>query len=461
MVSMTAAGHADGAPHHRLLLARVRARLVAILAWGAAALAAVLFSAWLAPHTYHTSGWAVFGDLFLILVKSSDAASQGIGHIYAGRGGIEVTLPGFPEVMTGLWRVLEAFGLYATVSFGRSARHLASPGLVGLGSHLSIVVAYCLGTWAILPLDSLARHLGLRSGRHVAFTAGAAAVLVWTVAWWGHPDDALAVGLLAGSLGAALRGRQARAAWWLGAALAVQPMVVLGVPVVMACAGLGGYREWRSFASRAAMLPVLSLAVPLLDTPSVTLRHVLGQPVQWGSAVPMNHATPWHVLVLHQSAKLLAFHRVLHQGDGSTPRLLAVAMAAGIGWWLARQGVARRGQLAPWLLAVAFSGRIAFETVVVPYYLLAPLLFGLLAAALCGTRRFALAVPVVGALVYLSYSHSLGEWGYYGVLLAGLAVLCACGYPARGHEERRGDPTATVGDLDKSGSRSDVEALPC
>ena len=213
-------------------------------------------------------------------------------------------------------------------------------------------------------------------------------------------------------------------------AFAVQPMVVLGAFIVLGCTALPVARWWR-FAARAATIPALALAVPLAGSPRTTLHHVLDQPVQWGSAVPTNHVTPWHVLVLHQATKTVARHGIVHAGSGSDVRLLAVALAAALGVWVARQDVALRAESALWALGLAFTGRILFEAVVIPYYLLAPVLFAMLAIALRRPRWLLAGAALSGVAVWASSLHGLGEWGYIGAVGAALVVLGAMGAPQR------------------------------
>ncbi len=405
------------------------APIVGLLAWLFTWAVTVLMAAVVLPALSSMHGWAVFSDFSSMLLKSSDAAYQGLGHIYTGRGEILVALPGFEELMTGIWRLLETFHVFASVTFAHVDGHTGMPGFVGIGSQIVIVVAYGLGTSAIVPLDGLARDLGLGQCARLAFNLFACLALAWTVALWGHPDDAMAVGLMTWALREALRGRSRRAAWLLGAGLAVQPLVVLGAFVVAAYARPRGLKGWWSFAWRVSAVPVLSLVVPLAVEPSLTIRHVIGQPVEWGSALLDNHPTPWSSLTLHQQVLHLAYGRVAHIAYGSESRLLAVALAACIAIWLLHRHEQHPGELAPWLLAIAFSGRIAFESVVIPYYLFAPLVFALLGIAQWRPRWLALGVPLAAAVAYGSYERSLGEWGYFAAMVVGLALLCALSAP--------------------------------
>lgn len=402
---------------------------VGIFAWLFTWSATVMMAAVVLPSLSSAPGWSVFGDFSAMLLKSTDAAYQGIGHIYAGRGGILVAFPGFEELMTGIWHLLEAFHVFAAVRFAHISGNISMPGFLGIGSEIVIAVAYGLGTSAIVPLARLARDLELGKYARLAFTLLASVALAWTVALWGHPDDAMAVGLMAWALRDALRGRKMRAAWLLGAGLAMQPMVVLGAFVVAACARPASFKGWLSFAWRAAAIPAMSLVVPLAVEPSLTIHHVIGQPVEWGSALLDNHPTPWSALTLHERTLRLAYERSAHIAYGSESRLLAVALAACLAIWLLRRRERDSGKLAPWLLAIAFSGRIAFEAVVIPYYLFAPLVFGLLGIAQWRPRWLVLGVPLAAGVAYASYERSLGEWGYFVVLVVGLALLCALSVP--------------------------------
>ena len=88
----------------------------------------------------------------------------------------------------------------------------------------------------------------------------AEAVVLWNVSViWGHPEDAVAVGLALYALIFALDGRWTGAGWLIGAAMATQPLVVLMFPVVLALAGRG---RSLALAVRATVPAVAVVAHP-------------------------------------------------------------------------------------------------------------------------------------------------------------------------------------------------------
>ena len=423
-----------------------------LIAWACATAVAVVFSALVAPHIYHVRGWWIFGDLSTMLRLSAVAASGGLAHIYGvALPAPLVAFPGFEEILAVVLKVLHPFGLVFSVGSVLVRGQFVSLGKTSLADHLIIVVAFALGTSAIIPADALARDLGAKGAIRGAFLVITGLTLVWAVALWGHPDDALAVGLLAAALRSAIHGRWRASAWLLGGAFAVQPMVILGAFIVLGTTALPATR-WSRFICRVAIIPVLALAVPLIGSPRTTLHHVVEQPVQWGSAVATNHVTPWHVLALHQVTKVFPSGLVFHEGSGGDVRLLAVVLAVALGVWVARRDRSVRLESAVWALGLAFTGRILFEAVVVPYYLLAPVLFAMVAIALRHQRW----LPAGGALsvvvVWAASSHGLGEWGYLATVGGGLLVLCAMGWPGPVHSQPQPETGQGEGSLGSESS---------
>ncbi len=86
---------------------------------------------------------------------------------------------------------------------------------------------------ALFAADAIAERLGATRPKR-AVLAAAGAVALWNVSVrWGHPEDAVAVGLLLFGILALSDGRTGRSAWLIGAAVAVQPLVLLALPVVL------------------------------------------------------------------------------------------------------------------------------------------------------------------------------------------------------------------------------------
>ena len=104
----------------------------------------------------------------------------------------------------------------------------------------------CLVLFAV---DFLAERQSFSRPRRAMLTV-ASAVALWSVSVrWGHPEDAVAVGLLLYGIGVLPSPR--RAAWLIGAAVVVQPLVLLSLPVVLA--RLDELRRLPGFLVRAAV----------------------------------------------------------------------------------------------------------------------------------------------------------------------------------------------------------------
>ena len=102
-------------------------------------------------------------------------------------------------------------------------------------------IALCCVT--LFAADALAEQLGVRFWKR-GLLAGASAGILWSVsARWGHPEDAVAVGLLLYAVLAQARARLGLAGWLAGAAVCVQPLVLLAIPVLLALLPCNGMTE--------------------------------------------------------------------------------------------------------------------------------------------------------------------------------------------------------------------------
>jgi hypothetical protein len=334
--------------------------------------------------------WWVPGDIWGTLRDGQMIAWLDFGHLYQA-GTAMVTLPGTALLLAPVAAVVNAFGLVTDFPF-------AVP-------HPSAWLV--LGPWAVavsgialVALDALAERLGVGPAKRAALGVAGAAVLFPVVGWWGHPEDAVAVGLFLFALLAAVDRRPVAAGWLTGVALAVQPLVVLGVPVLLGALGgaflgrgsFGGRLCWP-FIVRAALPSLVLLAPVLAAAPHATLHALLDQPNFPG----VDHPTPWTALAPHLGGhgKDLA----VAAGPG---RLVAVVGAGGL-WPLASRWRGRPARLAA-LVAVALELRCLTESVMDPYYLWPALAVSVVLGATAGWRWLvvlalgALAVSVVAEL---------------------------------------------------------------
>ena len=96
------------------------------------------------------------------------------------------------------------------------------------GPYLVVVSAL-----ALFAADAIAEALSVPRPRRALLSAAGAVALWGVTVQWGHPEDAVAVGLLLFAILALSRGRIARSGWLLGAAVATQPLVLLALPVIL------------------------------------------------------------------------------------------------------------------------------------------------------------------------------------------------------------------------------------
>jgi hypothetical protein len=128
----------------------------------------------------------------------------------------------------------------------------------------------------------------------------AEAVALWSVSVrWGHPEDAVSVGLFLYAILALARSRRRRAAWLAGAAIAIQPLVLLAVPVVAMTIPL---RRVPGFLIRAAAPAAVALAAAAAANWNATYAAVTSQP----NSPTINHPTPWESLAPHLSGGVVA-----------------------------------------------------------------------------------------------------------------------------------------------------------
>ncbi len=274
------------------------------------------------------------------------------------------------------------------------------------------VAATLLASTALFALDAVARVWEFSDTRRLALSAVAGLGVVSAAAFWGHPEDCLALALVVWAAlavdheAAGVRGLH-RAAWLLGLAVALQPLALLAVAPVLARFAwreLGG-AVWRlALPTAVVLLPMLAVA------PARTLHAVLDQPYNPSgeSATPLSH-----------------FARSLGHGmySGGSLRLLATAAAILLGFVVCR----RRHDLPTVLLVMtlAFTLRVVLETELLGFYF-----FPVVALALILTLRRSwglfwacASASVVGLVLGNQKVHDIGSW--WPALMATTLVMVA------------------------------------
>jgi hypothetical protein len=271
-----------------------------------------------------------------------------------------------------------------------------------------------LSATALFAADALAERLGASQPKR-ALLAAAEAVALWNVSVrWGHPEDAVAVALLLYAVLALAESKAEKSAWLVGAAAAVQPLVVLAVPLIVVVLEP---RRTVSYLIRAASPAAVVIGAALSANWQATLNAVVEQP-NWPT---VDHPTPGTALAPHIG------HGAVSAGPA---RCIAIALACGFA--LVAQHRWRGGQLLGewpasaleqllWWMAVALALRCVFESVMVAYYLWPVLAVALVAAVARWSRLLAAAV-VASGLTFVSQVSWHGRWTWWSAMVAGLTL---------------------------------------
>jgi hypothetical protein len=363
------------------------------------------YSLFWAQVVRHQPYWVTPGDLWATYRAAHWVGWGDLGGIYSS-GTALVTFPGILLVLAPVAMVTGSFGL--TEAFPRFVLHPTAWLALGPASLL-------LCSIALFACDAAAERLGVSRRRRAVLCLAEASVL-WNVSvLWGHPEDAVAVGLALYAFVFALGRRWTGAGWLFGAAMATQPLVILMFPVLLA---LGGRRRIVGLAMRGAAPAFVLVLTPLISQFHATTHALLDQPNFPG----VDHATPWTALapVLGGKGNSLA----VAAGPG---RIFALVLACGLGWWARRWR--ERPDLILWAAATALALRCFTESVMVAFYIWPALAIGLVVAARAGRLRLGLgAATAIGITIVAQWR--LGEFPWWVTMTVGLMVLLAVG--ARG-----------------------------
>src|ERR1700744_1342967 len=219
---------------------RVRRRMFPLIASVGLILVGMFTTTW-GPTLIGRREWALPYDLWGTLIATTRLAHGNIGGLYAPPTGL-ISLPGAAIILVPCAALISALGL-----------SLVIPGPHNLHPAVWLVagpyqIALCCVT--LFAADALAEELEVRFWKRGLLAAASAGIL-WSVsARWGHPEDAVAVGLLLYAVLAQARARLVLAGWLTGAAVCVQPLVLLALPVMLA---VMPWRRMVPFLVRAAV----------------------------------------------------------------------------------------------------------------------------------------------------------------------------------------------------------------
>jgi len=396
------------APAPRRWLVR---RLFPVLATVCLVAIGMAVTTWWGPAIVGRTTWTLPDDLWGTLVAGQRLARLDLAGLYTQPTGL-VSLPGAAVILVPVAAIINAAGLSLQVP----GPHNVNPTVWLLAGPYQIALS-CVTLFAA---DAIAERLGVTLLKRAALAA-AGAVTLWNVSvLWGHPEDAVAVGLLLYAVLALSERRAGRSAWLTGAAVAVQPLVLLALPVMLM---LVEPRRLAGYLARAAAPSAVLLAAAAAANWSATMHAVTSQP-NWPT---VDHPTPWNSLAPHLSGGAVA---------AGPARVLAIVAACGCALVAGRRwrGACPGAPLSPdtlrqvvWWVAVTLALRSVFEPVMVAYYIWPVLAVALIPAALRWPHLLPTAA-VTSTLTFVSQATWRGEWAWWTPMVAGLAVTLLFSY---------------------------------
>ena len=368
------------------------------------------------PVYYGEQTWAVPDDLWATLVAAQRFLHLDLAGLYTAPTNL-VSFPGAAVILVPVAAIMDAAGI--PIQAGPQGVH--PTGWLVAGPLETMISAV-----ALFAADAIAERLGVSLPKRFVLAAASATALWNVTIRWGHPEDAVAVGLLMYAALALADGRSSRAAWLAGAGVAVQPLVLLAFPILAAAVAP---KRLPGFLARAATPAVALLALAAAANWTATIHAITNQP----NAPTVDHPTPWIYLTL------LAPHMSGGSVAAGPARALAVLVACGCGvftwrrWQAARlAGVWRPDDLTSllWWIAVTLALRTAFEPVMVSYYVWPPLAVALVVASRDWIRLLP-ATVTVSVLTFLAQGSWRNPWVWWTPIVLVLALTLAVSRPDR------------------------------
>jgi hypothetical protein len=394
--------------------------------------AAVAFIFLWDPLVHGTRQWATNGDIWTTFQVAGRVAHGHVGTIYRSYPDHFVTFPGIVFLLAPVAAL--ASGLNLSVDTFTPDHVVSHPGAWIV---LALVVL-AISSIPLLACDAVADRMGVSTRRRLALGLGEAVALWGATMVWGHPEDAVALGL---SLFALLFGIDRRwngAAWLFGLAVAFQPLALVTFPLFLV---ILAPRRWLGWTARAAVPVGAVLLGPLVANFHQTAKTLLQQPGFPDSAA---RPTPWTALAPHLGSAP-GVGLTVAAGPG---RVVLIVVACVVAWWARRWR--DRPEMLVWTFALLLALRPLTESVMLPYYLYPGLAVGLLAASRSESWRFGLAVVVSVFVAVVSERHwAWLPWWITNV--SGLLFVVACGAQLPGlHREARMTGARPVGRTPKS-----------
>jgi hypothetical protein len=417
-------------------------RLFPLLATVLMAAAGMAGTIW-GPRFYGKTAWALPDDLWGTLIAAQRFAHLDLAGLYTSPTQL-VSLPGAAIILVPAIAVIGPAGLQLTVPHA----HGPYPSVWWFAGPYQVAISAVV----LFAADAIAERLGATRPKRF-WLAAASATALWSVTVrWGHPEDAVAVGLLLYAILALADSKPTRSAWLTGAAVAIQPLVLLAFPLL---AAVVESRRLPGYIARAAAPGAALLAVAAAANWTATIHAVTSQP----NYPAIDHPTPWIYLAPHLADGQVA------AGPG---RVLAIVAALGCALvvarrWRTTRRAGRWGSQALteflWWTAVTLSIRSAFEPVMVAYYLWPPLAVALATAAKDWSRLLPVGCTAVG-LTFFSQVQWHGPWAWWTPMVAGLALTLffARPWPRRSRRSRRSRPVPQV--LPEPGEQFAADGAP-
>jgi hypothetical protein len=384
---------------------RLARRLFPLLATVILVAIGMTSTTWLGPGLDGKSAWALPHDLWGTLIAAQRLLHGDLSGLYTQPTGL-VAFPGAAVILIPVVALIDAVGFslqpQSLINPYPSAWPLAGPYEIAISGV------------ALFAADAIAERLGVSRPKRALLATAEAVALASVSVRWGHPEDAVAVGLLLYGVLALSRSRAGRSAWLIGAAVAVQPLVLLALPVVLAAVAP---RRLAGFLARAAAPSVLLLGAAALANWTATFKAVTSQP----NYPAVDHLTPWTSLA----------PRLSHGAVAAGPaRVLAIVAACGCGLavWHRWRATPRAAEWSPpalqevlWWVAVTMAIRSVFEPVMVAYYLWPPLAVALIPATRNWSRLVAASVTAA-AVSGVSQGWWRSPWTWWLPMIAGLGL---------------------------------------
>jgi hypothetical protein len=369
----------------------------------------LLYSFVWAPATQHQNYWVTPGDLWVTLqvavqVDHGHISSMYVRHSYLiDRLWLVTSFQTFPGIVAVLSPVA---ALTSALHLTRDIPPFANVFVYPKAWLLLGPYTLLMSTVPIFACDALAERLGARVPKRWLLAVAEAVALWQVILFKGHPEDALAVGMLLYAMLFAFDSRWQGAGWLFGVALAFQPLVVVALPVLLA---VSGTKKWRGFLVRIVIPPIAIIIVPLITNFSATFTAFTQQP-NYPSA---NYDTPWTSL-----APVVHIYGIYAVASGPG-RVVAIVLSCAIGWWASRWR--QRPELVVWAAAAALALRCFTESVMDSYYLWPTLAVVLVACSSGRVWRFA-SVTVAVVFVSVSSQWAIGWLSWWVINLMGLSV---------------------------------------